>query len=100
VGEGEPSLPRQCWAAAAATGEVSMGLTRRKAEAAGMTEVAPTHSEALVQEEGSMAARSRGSRWLGAQSGIQAAVVGVGASSAVVGRTEGRCRGCDELMMN
>ena len=77
-----------------------MGLTQRKAEAAGMTEVAPTHSEALVQEEGSMAPRSRGSRRLGAQSEIQAAVVGVGASSAVVGRTEGRCRGCDELMMN
>ena len=64
-----------------------MGLTRRKAEAAGMTEVAPTHSEALVQEEGSMAPRSRGSRRLGAQLEIQAAV-------------EGRCRGCDVLMMN
>ena len=61
-----------------------MGLTWFKAmEAAGMTEVAPTHSEALVQEEGSMVARSRGSRRLGAQLGIQAAVVG--ANSDVVG---------------
>ena len=69
MGEGEPSLQIQ------QTAEVFMGLTWRKAEAA--------HSEALVQEEGSMAARSRGSRRLGALLGIQAAVVGV--NSTVVG---------------
>ena len=63
-----------------------MGLTWRKAEAAGMTEVVPTltsRTEALVQEEGSMAARSRGRRRLGALLGIQAAVVGL--NSTVVG---------------
>ena len=76
-----------------------MGLTWRKAEAAGMTEVVPTltsRTEALVQEEGSTAPRSTGSRRLGAQLEMQAAVVG--ASSTVVGRTEERCQGCDELM--
>jgi hypothetical protein len=80
VGEGEPPLPRRCWAAAAvATGEVSMGLSRRKrkVEAAGMTET-------LMQEEGRMVAGSRGSRPLGAQLGMQADVVG--ASNVVVGR--------------
>jgi hypothetical protein len=64
-----------------ATGEVSMGLSRRKVEAAGMT-------EALMQEEGRMVAGSRGSRPLGAQLGMQADVVG--ASSGVVGRTGDR----------
>jgi hypothetical protein len=79
-----------------------MGLTRRRANAAGMTEVVPTSgTEVFVQEEGStgMVVRSRDSRRrLGAQLAMQADVVG--ASSAMVGRTENRCQGCAELMMS